>query len=194
MVFKKGNIPWNKGMKGYQTAWNKDKKGIYSEATLKQMSKVHKGKKHSEVTLKKMSIAGKGKPKSEKHKRKIGKAHKGKKHSEDHRRKNSERMKAEKNPNWNNGSSFEPYDQRWTPAFRKSIRDRDYNLCLLCHIHREKLKKALCVHHIDYDKLNTIKENCLSLCTGCHGRTNKNREEWTIFFHSLLNKRYGYEY
>ena len=38
-ISKKGNIPWNKGKTGLQTAWNKGKTGVYSTAQLETMSR-----------------------------------------------------------------------------------------------------------------------------------------------------------
>ena len=40
--------------------------------------------------------------------------------------------KGEKNGNWNNGSSFEPYTVDWTETLKKSIRERDKYICQLC--------------------------------------------------------------
>lgn len=45
---KKGNIPWNKGLKGVQTPWNKGKEGTF------------KGKSHSRETKEKISSKMKG--------------------------------------------------------------------------------------------------------------------------------------
>lgn len=64
----KGRIPWNKGKKGVQVAWNKGKKGRkLTEETKKKQSEAHKGqvpwnkgKKHTEETKKKISEATKG--------------------------------------------------------------------------------------------------------------------------------------
>ena len=50
MVFKKGRIPWNKGKKGLQIAWNKNGNGTFT------------GRKHSEETKKKMSLSMRGIP------------------------------------------------------------------------------------------------------------------------------------
>ena len=65
---------------------------------------------------------------------------------------------------------------------------------MLCGIHREKLKRALNVHHINYDKLLNIPQNCISLCDNCHKKTNFNRNSWTKFFQELLSNRYCYNY
>ncbi len=126
--------------------------------------------------------------------RKNNEVRKGYKHTEKAKRKMSESSSGEKSGTWKGGLSFKPYDSNFTTNFKKFIRERDNQICLLCNIHREKLKKALAVHHIDYNKQNTCKENCCVLCTGCNTKVNFNREEWTVFFHSLLNKRYGYIY
>jgi len=74
------------------------------------------------------------------------------------------------------------------------IRQRDNQICMLCKVHREKLNKPLYVHHIDYDKQNTIPQNCVTLCDSCHGKTHYRRDYWLTFFQSLLNKEYGYQY
>lgn len=61
-----GKIPWNKGKKGLQTAWNKGRPSPM------------KGKHISEETKMKISIGNKGKSKSEEHKKKISESLKGK--------------------------------------------------------------------------------------------------------------------
>lgn len=63
-----------------------------------------------------------------------------------------------------------------------------------CLIHREKLKRALDVHHINSDKSMSLKENCISLCPKCHALTKLNRKHWQKFFQSLLSEKYGYKY
>ena len=141
-----------------------------------------------------------GKTLSEKTKKKMSEASKGNKYSlgKTHSKKTRKKMSATKQgielKEWNGFTSCEPYDQKWTTEFKRAIRKRDNQVCMLCGIHREKLKEALHVHHIDYYKENTCKENCISLCLSCHGKTNTNREEWKLLFQSLLSKRYGYEY
>ncbi|MBU0958387.1 MAG: HNH endonuclease [Nanoarchaeota archaeon] len=100
----------------------------------------------------------------------------------------------EKHHNWNSGSSFEPYDKFFNDKFKRAIRKRDNQVCMACGIHREKLSRALDIHHISYDKLVSIPQNCISLCSSCHMKTNYNREHWIKFFQSLLAERYKYEY
>ena len=103
-------------------------------------------------------------------------------------------MIGRKNPNWNGGTSYEPHDINFNMKFKNLIRKRDNQVCMVCGSHREKLKNALSIHHINYDKLLSIPQNCVSLCISCHVKTNKNRKQWISFFHSLLNERYGYKY
>ena len=47
--------------------------------------------------------------------------------------------------------------------------------------------RALNVHHIDYNKLNCMPNNLLSLCDKCHRKTNNNREYWTNYFNLQYN-------
>ena len=104
--------------------------------------------------------------------------------------------KKENHPNWLGGISFEPYDKNWDKKFKSSILKRD-GCCMICNISIEDLrliKKQICVHHINYDKKLSIKENCLVLCNSCHMKTNFNRVHWTKFFQSLLSERYYYKY
>ena len=88
----------------------------------------------------------------------------------------------------------EPYTKEFNLKFKNLIRKRDNQICMLCNIHREKLKEALLVHHINYNKQLSIPENSISLCRSCHGKTNGNRKLWIQFFQSLLSMRYGYQY
>ena len=100
----------------------------------------------------------------------------------------------EKNPAWLGGKSFEPYDSKFNEKFKRAIRKRDNQVCMMCGIHREKMKIALSVHHIDYDKLNSFPQNCIALCNSCHMTTNTNRKQWIPFFQAILSKNYGYKY
>lgn len=67
-----------------QKAWNKGKRGIYSEETLKKMSEAHSN--ISEETRNKMSEAQKGKTFSEEHRKKLSEAKKGRVMTEEHKK------------------------------------------------------------------------------------------------------------
>jgi hypothetical protein len=107
-----------------------------------------------------------------------------------------EYMEGEKNPLWNNGSSFDPYTPDFNKRFKEAIKERDSS-CVLCNISLEdlaELKREVQIHHIDYNKLNSFPQNCVALCIKCHGLTIINREHWVKFFQDLLRERYGYKY
>ena len=104
------------------------------------------------------------------------------------------KIKGENHHNWLGGKSFEPYDKTFNNRFKRLIRKRDNQICLMCGKHREKLKRALNVHHINYDKKLSILQNCISLCDSCHMTTNFNRKHYTKFFQDLLTDLYGYKY
>jgi len=84
---------------------------------------------------------------------------------------------------WRGGTSFEPYSIDFNKAFRKKVRQRDLYKCAVCG------NRALCVHHIDYDKQNTVFENCITLCRSHHSKTNFNRRFWTTMFLPLAIRR-----
>jgi len=104
----------------------------------------------------------------------------------------------ELSPRWQGGISFEPYDIRFTNKFKRKIRKRDNQICMMCGIHREKLLRALDVHHINYNKKMTIPQNCISLCRKCHNglvHGDKNKlKHWIPFFQDIMSKHYGYQY
>lgn len=93
---------------------------------------------------------------------------------------------------------FEPYTPDFNNIFKEKIRERDNYACQVCNIYEEDAKKlhkmGLIVHHIDYNKLNSFPQNCVSLCVKCHAVTNYNRNHWKTFFQSILKERFGYEY
>lgn len=100
--------------------------------------------------------------------------------------------------NWKGGISFGEWGLNFTKILRNKVRERDNQSCLLCNIHRSKLKRALTVHHVDYIKSNSIEQNCISLCRGCHNIVHTpnldRRGEWTAYFQNRLSKAYGYQY
>lgn len=65
----RGNIPWNKGLKGVQ---------LYTVERNRKISMTMTGKHHTEETKRKMSESSKGRKLTAEHKRKLSIAHKGK--------------------------------------------------------------------------------------------------------------------
>ena len=105
--------------------------------------------------------------------------------TEEGRKKLSENKKGVKNPMWKNGSSFGDYGLNFNLKFKEIIRDRDNHICMMCGL-PELNDEKLSIHHIDYIKKNTCKENCISLHRICHAKTNQNKEYWKAFFNSKL--------
>jgi len=84
--------------------------------------------------------------------------------------------------------------KNFTRYIKNLIRKRDNQVCMLCGIHREKLKHPLDCHHINYDKYLSIEQNLITLCKTCHGKVGFNKKHWVKFFQSVLSERYGYKY
>ena len=67
------------------------------------------------------------------------------------------------------------------------IRIRDNFTCQLCGNKKENNRgRNLTIHHIDYDKQNCNKNNLISLCMSCHGKTNGNRDYWYAYFTYII--------
>lgn len=184
--FQKGRIPWNKGL-----TKNSDERlkniGINSGGTRKRLfiegkiSGPMKGKHHSEDTKEKIKIGHLGRTASKETKEKLSKLRTGVKLSEEHCKHIGEGKLGNKNPSWNNGSSFEPYSLNWTNNFRNSIRERDNYICQICNNYGKD------VHHIDYNKKNCNPSNLIILCRTCHLKTNWDREKWITYFNNINN-------
>lgn len=202
----------------YEQEYGKEKAEILREKNRIGHLKQNLGGHHSEETKLKISNSNKGKIMSEEAKRKMSETKKRlyierklplfigatnennpAKRIEVRKKMSNTKIergiaKLEKNPAWLGGLSFEPYTLEFNKYFKNKIRNRDNQICMLCSIHREKLSRALHIHHINYDKTLSIPQNCISLCNSCHVKTNLNRTHWTKFFQSLLSERYGYKY
>ena len=83
---------------------------------------------------------------------------------------------------WLGGMSFEPYPVGWNSACREHIRKRDNYKCVVCGKTKEENGYNLSVHHVDYNKKNLDAENLVTLCRGCHNKTNTNRDYWQEYF------------
>ena len=160
--FKKGCIPWNKNLKGYNKDYPRSK--AWGD-------KISLGKKNSLKSTLASKKAGKemgnnrlGSKHSEKTKEKQHKAHKGK-HT------------GSKSNWWKGGITDSHYSVDWTEDLRRAIRKRDKYTCFICGT-----EPAVHVHHIDYDKQNCNLDNLITLCIKCHPKTNHNRKDWIKYF------------
>lgn len=97
-------------------------------------------------------------------------------------------MAKENNSNWRGGTSNEPYSFEFNEEFRNLIRERDNHTCQLCGKTKEQEGRNLCVHHINYNKKNDCsdKDDFTTLCDGCNGKVNGDRDYWIEFFQSRL--------
>ena len=143
------------------------------------------------------SLSEEGRKLTEEHKNKIGEGNKGHFHTEETKSKIKE---ARKNqiigcgalaPNWNNGSSFEPYSPEFNKEKKQQVLERDNYTCQ--NPNCDGNHKKLHIHHIDYDKKNNNSENLITLCHSCHTKTNgkKSRNYWTKFYQGVLKEIYG---
>jgi len=90
-------------------------------------------------------------------------------------------------PNWKGGISFEPYSPEFNKRLKKRIKKRDNYTCQLC----EK-KQFLHIHHIDYNKKNSVEYNLITLCRKCNGKVNFNRKSWTKKFRQIIFDKYNH--
>jgi len=104
----------------------------------------------------------------------------------------SKMMKGKGNGRYIHGEHALEYPAGWTRTLRAKIMKRDGNCCVLCHMTRAEHGKALCVHHIDYNKANISHANLLTVCRFCHGRMHGSlaqRKIWTTNLSALVRSR-----
>ena len=90
--------------------------------------------------------------------------------------------KGPNNPRWLGGISKLLYAWEFNDELKEKVRCRDNYVCQLCDTPQTDCKRALDIHHIDYNKKNSDPINLITLCHPCHMRTNTNRERWTMIF------------
>ena len=92
----------------------------------------------------------------------------------------------EKHHCWKGGISNEPYSFDFNDELKERIKKRDNFICQICKITEEEhlivFGQPLCIHHINYNKLNSEENNLITLCHSCHTRTNFNRNYWKEYF------------
>lgn len=98
------------------------------------------------------------------------------------------------NPRWSGGIYPKIYSEEFNPRFKRMILNRDGNRCMLCTNSLARIH----IHHIDLNPMNTVIENCISLCISCHNQvhtnTNENEIKYLSLFQNILRDRYGYQY
>jgi len=164
---RKSFIPWNKGTKGICRAWNK---GIpASEESKQHLRELNIGKKLSSETKNKISI-GCSKPRK----------NRGQPWSEKRRllypRKPVKMRDAIYSENWHD--------------IRKKIYARDKWKCRQCGCvcPGNDTKDKIQCHHVDYNTKNNNFNNLITLCISCHSKTKKDKDKWTSYFISKIQK------
>lgn len=103
--------------------------------------------------------------------------------------KNHADVRGEKNPNWHNGISFEPYCIKFNKEYKEHIRKLFGDECFLCSMSEVENGQALSVHHPSYNKQcgcdGTVCK-CVPLCKRCHSKTNYNRDFWQALITEML--------
>lgn len=105
----------------------------------------------------------------------------------------SNKFKGKNNPAYKHGKANDSYTYEFSIKLKRTIRERDNNICQICSksAQEEKIQtgKNLIIHHIDYNKNNCKEDNLITVCNSCHGKTNEHRESWIVFFAELKKER-----
>ncbi len=173
----------------------------HTKEAKKKISNFWKGRKFSKQIIDKITKANKGKVRTKEQRKQISLSlkeyykynenpFKGKHHTEETKKKLKKALKGkyinEKASNWKGGVSSLPYSIEWNKWLREEIKERDnYN----CQNPKCKNKSnILDVHHIDYNKNNNNKNNLITICKSCHGKTQRRRKYWIWYYKKLLKR------
>jgi len=104
-------------------------------------------------------------------------------------RKGRDKIKGENSPHWLGGLSFLPYTKDFNKELKLQIRQRDSYQCQLCGMTEAENKKSLTIHHIDYDKSNSIVGNLIAVCVSCNTKVNINRDYWQGHFSQTIQAK-----
>jgi hypothetical protein len=200
--FKKGYVPWNKGLTG--RALYKHYGGVppsfgrkLSDETKMKMKKTWR-RKFSEGYVHPCI----GRPRSDDAVKKqvmtvkrfqrlgiidIGSGMRGRKKTRKERLAISVALSGDKCHLWNGGISFEPYAPGFNDCRKNEVKDLYGGMCMVCF--KDRRSGVLAVHHIDYNKRNNDVLNLVPVhLLGCHGRTNINRDFWKIYFRDIVKQ------
>ena len=182
---KKGCIPWNKDKK-YEETFSPEK----AKELKDNMSKVHKGKKLSDNHRQILKEYNTDRAWTEERNKKVSVAKLGDKNPskrKEVRIKISAYRQGIKIQDWDGFITEKQYDEVFkSQEFRKMIKERDFDMCILC----KKIDKKNLIHHIDCIKTNSIPENCITMCRGCHNKVhgNQHRHQYHYYTEKILQE------
>lgn len=183
--FKKGSVPWNKGMRGTHfslaTEFRPGKKSKNWNGFKKGLIPWNSGTRGQGICR-----ANSGTFKSGKHYSRATEFKKGGKGF--WTGKSRPNLSLQNHPNWRGGVAFFPYPLGWTRTFKEQIGYRDKYKCRVCGVSETDCVRRLSIHHIDYNKKNLRESNLLSICSSCHGKTQWNRAYWKRVLSKLAKR------
>lgn len=184
--FKKGNIPWNKGVSVYlggkrfekgQKPWNTGTKGV--------IRAWNKGKKWSDEVKLKFSIAKKGKTPWNKGLKGVQRAW--------NKDKTFPEFSGANHPNWQGGKTPEARRIRNSVSYRLwrlEVYKRDLYECQICGVRGGTLAANHIKRFSDSPELRMEITNGITLCELCHVvRVNHHESEWESYFQFNLRTR-----
>lgn len=193
---------------------NTSKGKILTEDHKRKIGMAGKGRKHSDKSKIKMSESSMGHFVSIETRKRMSKKRKGNNHylygkyqmeetkqkialsktGTHHSKETILKMSGENNHNWNNGSSFEPYCNKFNENLKQRVRYFFGNVCFLCGKTQEENRQKLSVHHVNYDKMiccNDVEPLFVPLCHICHSKTGNKRMDYESYFEKRLNDEYN---
>ena len=93
-------------------------------------------------------------------------------------------VKGKNNPNFNNGISKYGHPHYFNKKLKQKIKERDNYICSACG-----KTQNLCVHHINYDKINCKEDNLITVCISCNSKANFDRDYWFSYYKYIMEEK-----
>jgi len=188
-----GITPWMKGK--HHTVEAKRK---ITQSNLNNPRRYWLGKHLCKETREKISSKLKGKSLPEEVRKKVSYALKNLNNRLEVNEKLRKAFTGNKNPQWMDGRSYEPYSPDFNNYLRNKVKKRDNYCCQLCGMQIKESRRIkinpnknwLIVHHINHNKKDNNISNLITLCNHCHARVHINDKSlsFTNFWINFFNK------